>query len=113
MNVFNPDALSSSELSTTLQGAFDLKDQLTRIAQSRPDDGTVSGFEQMLTDSIKRLNESQLEADQGVIDLASGKEANIHNTMLKLEQADITTRMALQVRSKILDAYQEVMRMQV
>jgi flagellar hook-basal body complex protein FliE len=43
----------------------------------------------------------------------AGRNKNIHETMLVLERADSSLKMAMQVRNKILDAYREIMRMQV
>lgn len=45
--------------------------------------------------------------------LAVGDEKNVHETMLAIEKADLSFRLLLQVRNKLLGAYQEIMRLQV
>jgi flagellar hook-basal body complex protein FliE len=66
-----------------------------------------------LKDNISEVNEMQKTADTMAIDLASGKSQNIHETMLAATQAELSFNLMVQVRNKILEAYQEVMRMQV
>lgn|GEM_PF-158384 len=59
------------------------------------------------------VNEAQASADKMVIDLASGQDVNIHNTMVELEKADIALKYTVQLRNRALSAYEELMRMQV
>ena len=70
-------------------------------------------FGQMLAESIEKTNEIQLQADRAAKELAAGRNKNIHETMLMIEKADMSFRMMMQVRNKILDAYREIIRMQV
>ena len=48
-----------------------------------------------------------------VIDLATGRDTNIHNTMVELEKADIALKYTVQLRNRALNAYEELMRIQV
>ena len=82
------------------------------IAGAEGAEGTRS-FGQMLTESIEKTNEIQLQADHAAKELAAGRNKNIHETMLMIEKADMSFRMMMQVRNKILDAYREIIRMQV
>ena len=70
-------------------------------------------FGSMLKESLNEVNKFQLDADKAVEDLATGKNKNIHETMIAISQADIALRMTMQVRNKVVDAYQEIMRMSV
>ena len=70
-------------------------------------------FVDFLADSMNKVNNLQKDANLAMEKLASGKSKNIHETMLAVEQAEIAFRMMNQVRSKVIDAYREVMRMQV
>lgn len=70
-------------------------------------------FSGMLRESLDKVNEHQHQADHAVKELISGRSKNIHETMLTLERADTSLKLAMQVRNKILDAYREIMRMQV
>lgn len=76
--------------------------------------GTPSGsFTQMLEKAIEQSNEYQVQADTAAKELMAGRTKNIHETMLTLERADMSLKLMMQVRNKVLDAYREVMRMQV
>lgn len=70
-------------------------------------------FSDYLKDEIKGLNETQKVADKAAADLATGKSESIHETMLKATNAELNFNLFVQLRNKALDAYQEVMRMQV
>jgi len=70
-------------------------------------------FADFLKNSLDKVNTLQHDANQAIQDLASGKSSNIHETLLKAEEADIAFRMMNQVRGKVIDAYKEIMRMQI
>jgi len=70
-------------------------------------------FSRTLKESIEEINNLQLHADNAAQEVAQGKSSNIHETMLLLEKADTSFRLMMQVRNKLLDAYHEIMRMQV
>ena len=70
-------------------------------------------FVDFLADSVNRVNNLQRDANFAMEKLASGKTKNIHETMLAVEQAEIAFKTMNQVRSKVIDAYREIMRMQI
>ena len=70
-------------------------------------------FMDHLKDGVKSVNEMSVTADKMATNLATGKSENIHETMLSLSQAEISFKLMVQVRNKALEAYQEIMRMQV
>lgn len=70
-------------------------------------------FADTLTEAIGQVNEIQKESDVKAQELATGKTDDIAGVMLAAEKADIALRTMVQVRNKIIDAYQEIMRMQV
>lgn len=70
-------------------------------------------FVDTLKDAVQAVNTAQKEADVKMQDLATGKSQNIHETMIAAEKADIALRLMVQVRNKMIEAYQEIMRMQV
>lgn len=67
-------------------------------------------FEDMLTDSIKRVNTLQLEADKKIRDLAVGDVEDISEVVLASSRADTALRLVMEVRNKFLDAYQALSR---
>ena len=70
-------------------------------------------FSELLADSIAEVNQLQQDADKAIQRLATGKSKNIHETMLAVEKAEIAFKTMNQIRMKVIDAYKEVMRMQV
>ncbi len=75
--------------------------------------GAASSFSAMLSDSIDKVNEAQVQSDTAIKELVSGRSKNIHETMLTIERADTALKLMMQVRNKLIDAYREVMRMQI
>ncbi|MBI5587541.1 MAG: flagellar hook-basal body complex protein FliE [Deltaproteobacteria bacterium] len=75
--------------------------------------GAQDTFSTVLKDSIDKVNKLQTEADKAIEGLASGEVKNVHETMIAIEKANLSFNMMLQVRNKLLAAYEEVMRMQV
>jgi len=84
---------------------------LEKISGSSDSKGV--GFLETLTKSMEEVNEDQVKADQGIKDLIAGKSKNIHETMLQIQKAELSLKTMMQVRNKILEAYKEIMRMQV
>jgi flagellar hook-basal body complex protein FliE len=72
-----------------------------------------ASFEQMLQKSLSDVNQLQLEADKAVAALATGQEQDLHNTMITMEKADIAFRLLMQIRNKVMTAYETIMRMGV
>ncbi len=72
-----------------------------------------ASFGDTLTKAIGQVNEMQKTADKGMENLATGRTDNIADVMLQTEKADIALKLMVQVRNKIIDAYSEIMRMQV
>jgi len=81
-------------------------------SESKPA-GDGKSFGEVLGDSLKEVNNLQLEADKAIEDFATGQTKNVHETMIAINKADTAFRMTMQVRNKIVEAYQEVTRMQV
>jgi flagellar hook-basal body complex protein FliE len=88
-------------------------DLIRTDAPTRQKPGAEPGsFTQTLRNTLQEINLQQQQADQASAKGAVEGAGNIHETMIKLEEADISTRLLLKVRTKALDAYQEIMRMQ-
>ena len=69
-------------------------------------------FTETLKSSIEEVNRLQKQADQTIDALASGETKDIAQTMVAVEKANISFELMTQIRNRILEAYQEVMRMQ-
>ncbi len=70
-------------------------------------------FADTLKEAVNNVNQLSLDADKKAQELATGKTDDIAGVMIATEKADIALRAMVQVRNKIIDAYQEIMRMQV
>ncbi len=70
-------------------------------------------FAQTMKESILKVNDVQTQADQSIVDLTTGRNTDIHQTMIAVEKAEVTFQMMMQVRNKLISAYEEVSRMQV
>jgi flagellar hook-basal body complex protein FliE len=70
-------------------------------------------FSKMLMDGVLSLNAAQNESNQLVSNFIAGKGPEVHNLMLNVEKANLSLELAVQIRNKIIDAYNEVMRMQM
>ncbi|MNT43876.1 Flagellar hook-basal body complex protein FliE [compost metagenome] len=74
---------------------------------------TGKSFADTLKDAVGNVNELQKTSDKQMQALATGKTDNVADVMIAAEKADIALKVMVQVRNKIIDAYQEVMKMQV
>jgi len=70
-------------------------------------------FAVSLKNAIERLNASQVESDKKTEGLATGKITDLHDVTITAQKASIMLDTAVQIQRKALDAYNEVMRMQV
>jgi flagellar hook-basal body complex protein FliE len=73
----------------------------------------AKSFGEFLQDSIGKVNSLQQDANVAMEKLASGESQNLHETLLAVEKADIAFRTMNQVRTKVIDAYREIMKMQI
>jgi flagellar hook-basal body complex protein FliE len=64
-------------------------------------------------DAVNGLNEQMARNDQAIQAVALGETNDLHQVMMNLEKTRLTFELALQVRNKTLEAYHELMRMQV
>jgi len=72
-----------------------------------------SGFGKILEDSVAAVNNQMQEAESLSEGLMAGRHSNIHETMIAMEKADLSFRMLTKVQGKVIDAYNEVMRLQL
>lgn len=70
-------------------------------------------FGELVTDYLEEVNRLQKEADKSVFDLATGRTESLQDVVVAVNEADLSFRLMMQIRNKLLDAYREIMRMQV
>lgn len=70
-------------------------------------------FKTFILEKIKEVDESQKKAHQVLEALAKGEDIDLSEVVFTLSKADINFKLLLKIRNKILEAYQEIMRMQI
>lgn len=72
-----------------------------------------SSFQNVLKDSLDKLNEKQVQADEVTNDFVAGNDVEVHEMLLDMEEAKISMQLAIQIRNKVVEAVQELTRMQL
>ena len=72
-----------------------------------------SSFGNALQQSLEKVSRLQLEADASIDALATGNQTDIHQTMIAVEKASLSFELMLQIRNKVISAYDKIMRTQV
>lgn len=98
-------------MSSTIGSMFPQQlNDLTQLAVAKKEDST--GFGDKLTSAMEQLNGLQADADQQVAGVLQGNEQDVHSALIAVEKADIGFQLMMQVRNKVVNAYQEISRMQ-
>jgi flagellar hook-basal body complex protein FliE len=74
--------------------------------------GTQGGFGDTLKNAISRVDELSDNSNHQVAELVQGNRQDVHNVMIAVEKADIAFQLMMQVRNKIVNAYEEVSKLQ-
>jgi flagellar hook-basal body complex protein FliE len=72
-----------------------------------------TGFGELVTKGLGQVNDQLLAAEGGLQRLATGDMQNLHQVMIRLEESRLSFQLLMQVRARLLEAYQDVMKMQV
>ena len=72
-----------------------------------------SSFLDSIQEAMGQLNTSLTSTDASVSSFAAGGSADLHTVMLEMQQASLELKLGVQVRDKLLEAYQDIMRLQV
>jgi flagellar hook-basal body complex protein FliE len=73
---------------------------------------TSSGFGDTLNRLVQSVESTGADANTAVSQMVEGK-ADVHDAMIALQRADLTFQLSMQIRNKLVSAYQEIMRMPV
>ena len=111
------DGLTVSTSQALLERGQTLKEiRDSEFNKEIPNPGSEPGgksFADTLKDAVQSVNQMQQTSDQKMEAIATGRSRNIADTMIAAEKADIAFKLMVQVRNKIIEAYQEIMKMQV
>ncbi len=101
-------------MSLRIQGNPNPLNQLAQppLAKTSPN-GKSEDFGQMLMDALKEVNGAQNDAQSLQNDLMANRPVEYHDLMIAMERASTAMQLTMQVRNKVLEAYQEISRMQV
>ena len=80
---------------------------------SQASETSDKSFADVLKTSISEVDRLQYETDGAIQDLVSGKEKNVHDVMVAMEKASLSLELLVQVRNKVIAAYDEIKRMQI
>ena len=84
-------------------------DRMTSVGKKKAE----SSFSKLLQKSIEEVDLLQKKADKAIGELVVGDNNDIARTMIAVEKASLSVQMMAQTRNKVVEAYQEIMRMQV
>jgi flagellar hook-basal body complex protein FliE len=76
------------------------------------DDNGGGGFGSVLNQAIDKVSELGNDSDKQIGELVQGNRQDLHNVMIAVEKADVAFQLMMQVRNKIVNAYQEVSKLQ-
>jgi len=88
-------------------------DQQVRPGRTDPQAPQGKDFKSLLLDSINEVNRLQAEAEQARIDLATGKSENVAEVFTAVKKAELAFQTLMQIRNKLVDAYEEIKQMRV
>jgi flagellar hook-basal body complex protein FliE len=105
------DAMAGQKISIP-----DLKTLSPGMDLTIPETTATSGgasFSNVLGGFVQEVSDKQAAASSAVNGLLSGKNVSLHQTMISVEEANVSFQLMVEVRNRLLDSYQELMRMQV
>lgn len=99
-------------MSAEISGNLPVGPAMSDPAQTNQADSVQSPdetFKQVLDQTVENLN----EADRSILEANTGGAADLHDVMIAMEKADVSLQTLVQVRNKAVDAYDQIMNMQV
>ncbi len=97
-------------------GSFSAAEGPARLPAETPRPASAESggaFQRLLFASLERVEGMQREAERAVEDLTIGRQQDVHAVMIAVEKAGIALELALQIRNKLLNAYETLMRQQI
>ncbi len=99
---------------TSFDGIERIREGAIEKNEGAPETGSSSKtFGDFMKDLVQDANTAGLQSDAKMQEVAAGRNKDLHGAVLAMEKADVQFRLLTQVRNKVIDAYREIMRMQV
>ena len=89
--------------------------ELQQVGDLMPATGAsgASSFTDMLGKAVQEISSKQTAANDAINGLLGGQNVSLHQTMISMQEASVSFQLMVEVRNKLLDSYQEMMRMQI
>jgi len=71
------------------------------------------GFKETVSNFVNEVNDLQIKAGESIENFAAGKVENVHEVMIAMSKAEVSFKFMMETRNKLIDAYKEIMQMQV
>ena len=95
-------------------GVGGIQPSIRTPARPAPPEGTgKASFGDTVGRYLQSVNQDYMQSDQVVRDLVTGNTGDVHDVVMAVAKADLAFRMVLEIRNRLIDSYQEIMRMQV
>jgi len=75
--------------------------------------GNTASFGNYVKRMLKETNDQKLDADKAIEDLVTGENQDVHNTMIAMQKAEISFELIMQIRNKLISAYDEIRKMSI
>lgn len=108
----NPDALQAAD-QLQAAGPAALARAAPAVARAEPSAAAGVGFGDLVSRGLADVNQQLLTSQVDLQQLATGNVQNLHQMMIRLEESRLSFQLFLQVRNRLLEAYQDLMKMQV
>ena len=89
--------------------------QNSKIDQNleKPEKKNAVNFKETVSNYVNEVNNLQLKAGESIENFATGKVENVHEVMIAMSKAEVSFKFMMETRNKLVDAYKEIMKMQV
>ena len=84
-----------------------------QLSPKLPTTHKPGNFASLIQQYVQQANQESKAASEASVNLSLGKTSNVSETLLAVQKADLSFQLMMSVRNKLVDAYREVMRMQV
>lgn len=102
-------AAASASASASQMPALGVEAGPIQVAGPQPS----ASFGQFVGDGVEQVNQALIASQSDLQSLALGNAQNLHQIMMRLEETRLSFELMMQVRSRVLEAYQDVMKMQI
>lgn len=107
------DPISRADLDLRRINPAQLDPGQLRTATARPTEAGAPSFQKVLADTIGEVQRLQTEADESIKRYVAGEVSDVTEAVVAVQRADVAFQSMMQVRNRIVAAYEEIMRMQV